>query len=63
MRVFIIQQIAGLFFFTGLVLAGTDGTLFPWVNALGVFIAFIGALFLFFVERRTATRPGPWRDQ
>lgn len=39
-------QAAGLVFFTGFILAGSDGQWFPYANFAGAGIAFIGTLML-----------------
>lgn len=65
MKAFVAIHIAGLILVIGLILAASGGSWFPWPNAFGLILTFVGAI----VCRRLAphtdstTRPGPWRDQ
>jgi hypothetical protein len=56
-------QSAALLFIAGFLVAGSDGDFFPWANALGLFLTLIGGFLLVCIDRRIATRLGPWRDQ
>lgn len=47
--------IMGALFAAGLLLAGSDGAWFPWLNFAGVF------LFFLFVYLANRLRPVPWR--
>ena len=46
----ILIQAAGLLFFAGIILAGSDGAWFPYINFAGVGVSFSGVLMLRRIE-------------
>ncbi|MCF8094445.1 MAG: hypothetical protein K9J79_03700 [Desulfobacteraceae bacterium] len=54
-------QFAGLLFFTGMILAGSDGAWFPWLNLLSIPVSGSGAYLLIKTDP-DKLRPAPRRD-
>jgi hypothetical protein len=46
------MKAAGIFFITGLILAGSDGTWFPWVNLAGACIFSLSPVLAWRADRR-----------